>query len=64
MDVNAFTCFDRIFLEKKRANAIIIPEKKATITTLWFKNRIQKLDFLEIRCDTNSVVTTHFFKLK
>ena len=28
MDVNSFASFDRIFLEKKRANAIAIPEKR------------------------------------
>ena len=27
MDVDSFSCFDVIFLEKKRANVIAIPEK-------------------------------------
>ena len=38
--------------------------KKACITSLWFKNRTQKLDFLEIRYYANSVLLAHFFKIK
>ena len=64
MDVDFFGGFNVILLEKKACNAIAIPEKKIAIMLLQFKNRTQKLDFLEIQYYANSVVIMHFSKIK
>ena len=60
MNVDSFTCFDVIFLEKKRAMRFAIPEKKKSMTSLCFRNRTQELDFLEVKYYANSVIITHF----
>ena len=63
MDVDFFASFGVIFLEKKLAMRLP-SQKKVSITSLWFKNRTQELDFLELRYYANSVVITLFFKIK
>ena len=56
MNVDSYACLDVIILKKK--HAMQLPSQRK------FKNRTRKLDFLQIQCYANSVVITHFFKIK